>query len=100
MYKNIFHFYSGEYFIAAGTSPDSDDVKPYTVLAHSVVSYCLTGLQLQHNTSYYVSLITFNGATESKNVSATSHGGKSTFLFSQTSALMHGSHLPGLSALV
>ena len=59
-----------------GSTPGRDDVVPFQSLPNSLRHLCVSGLWLQHNTSYFSTVVAYNKALNQKSVNATSTGGQ------------------------
>ncbi|XP_046568758.1 uncharacterized protein LOC124277142 [Haliotis rubra] len=61
------------YLWGVGTTAGADDILPFTNFTHQVKSWCNV-TTLHHNTTYYSTVVAFNGAINQKEIQATSNG--------------------------
>ena len=64
------------YYLIVGDEPFSDNIHRAERLDHTISSYCVSGLTLQHTRNYYSTITAVNGGHKERNVSAVSNGGQ------------------------
>lgn len=62
------------YLWGVGTTAGADDLLSFTNFTHHVKAACEV-TTLHHNTTYYSTVVAFNGAINQKEIQATSNGG-------------------------